>query len=1205
MSSLLSNQSFVGDGPAIPINPNAPSSVSVKTALMEDAVAADVLDIQSTKKNQIALFTNPYKGEHEEALVVTTTGVLTYLQRSPASPTGWLQTPVEGAPARVSEVVTLIHTYAEEVWAACVDDDTKALVFFELDPSSTWSKKPDQVLNITGRWTQLYVHYTPEVPSRATVFGLDPNGMTVNLATAFSVSNPPRWRMAGSISLPTAVDEYAAGFSTRGQFHTNYVIYGRKGDIVTCFVYDIYQSKVTAVEEVAKEVDALVGVYDCGLGGLSIALLSKTDVVFATRGYTPPIFGARRLSGLDFRTAALWQDQERRVHLYGITRSNRLQVVRQSGWSSGSGSFYFPVFAEAKDEQGSSVLAVVGLHDQVAAIHVDSYPDERPKQFLHLDGEAPAAAYRIATQDATTSAWTEEKVRLPSGGIPHKVRRYACEASLLNFYKTPIANYDVAITASETVEIFDGDVSHVAGPRTAVTLKTNAMGRLSFSLAADSLTPPVIQLNAVGLEKGAVIRPAAALHAYLSGEGTLPRLQTVLDEQSLKDATAGGGPLVTHWTITPGQAITTFKDSFSAAAGKEPPTRMVAGYGAPQKVRAILIQTYDPTRPSYQEIVTDEEHAQYSVIHRTHPSYGGLWEDFLEWGADVWQGIKRAAVTVAGVLVDLAERTAKILIKIGDSIVELGRFILKSLEDAANVVQAVFQQVGAAVSRVVEWLTTPFSFDDTWDTKCAFEKLLTQSPRVVTEVADHFAGIVDGWFEQQEQKVRESFGALKAQYAGNLAPALQAAGGGLPTASGVPVRKDALESPHANWLLARVSSAPQSVMAEVADALRVQAGDFWDDFMAAWNKNGTGPAFVESAKAFAAIFSELVDFNNPRPLGQRELDRILTFIEDSLVALLKLCDSVFHAGLSLAKGGAALLKTLLAVKLDSLPLIGKIYTWFQSCLKNPPKDPEELTVGALASLLLAFPVTSIYKLINGPKEAPFPGGKLYPKDHAEQLGISGGATGYLAVTFLAQMFYGLCEFASDMQQASESPSAPTFFDYATTIVSCALTVLSIPFFGIDKDGNMSITIEPGVGYGLVWGNWLMCAVVSGANVVMMVKSKHLVRNWRFGEVNLGAAIQCVLGLCNFAMYGAMVHFNPNLSLGVKVGSGLLLAPNALQFMRILPIDPYLPPSEQVWRKAAHLVKAGGDLVFDIGGAIAYLIGSLEAPATEPLLAAAE
>jgi hypothetical protein len=145
-----------------------PGSFSVSTQLMQDAVPAVGVSVGSGPYNQEALFANPFKDGREEALVINAQDQLTYLQRSEASDTGWVQEPVPGVSGALSEVVTAVHPN-RSVWAFCVPapgaggvvGPLQALVLSGGDGRSSWSAVPDFIANpCTSR--SLCVSYTSD-----------------------------------------------------------------------------------------------------------------------------------------------------------------------------------------------------------------------------------------------------------------------------------------------------------------------------------------------------------------------------------------------------------------------------------------------------------------------------------------------------------------------------------------------------------------------------------------------------------------------------------------------------------------------------------------------------------------------------------------------------------------------------------------------------------------------------------------------------------------------------------------------------------------------------------------------------------------------------------------------------------------------------------------------------------------------------------
>ncbi|OWK35661.1 hypothetical protein FRUB_08224 [Fimbriiglobus ruber] len=938
---------------------------------MQDAVSADVLSVGAGKKNQVALFSNPFRNGDEEALIVSESGRLTYLHRSDESPTGWKQEPVAAVPGNVTEVVSLVQTVARQIWAACVDAATNKIMLLKLDANNSWTDRSDLVAGQQGGWSQLYVHYSKQRPTRPVLFGLDPQTARLRQIHQSNVVANYQWGLGRTFSLPAKPDEFVAAYAEDGQQSGTTVVFGRCGEVITDWSFDSNNALV-GTKEIATDAQSLAGAWDTLNNGLGVAYLATNrDFVLAGWPYTITEFFRARWAGLGFATATVWQDADERLHVYGVTDDKVFKVLHQTGTAPSGIGPNWPVWAQAVTEDGKKTPAAVELHANVAAVATDSYPTFRPTHLIKVDGARPSEAFRLYRQDVTTTWWSDEKIRLPSSGTPHVVSRYACEARLLNVYGAPVVDYEVVVSASSRVEMFANDVSYLIAPNKSAAMRTDAFGKVSFSIAADGLTPPVLYLNAINLAKGAVIRPAADVHAYLAGEGILPTHQRILDGPALENAKADGQPLVRDWKITPGDAVATFKNSFAVASGKPVTTRLVGGRAQP--IKGFAVQTWDAGRPAYQEFFSDDEIRRDEALHRTHPAFGGIWDDILQWGADVWQGIKQGVIKVAKVVVDVAKKIASVVIYIGNKLVELGKFILGTLDAAARVVEAIFQQVGAAVSRVVDWLKSLFNFQDIWDTKKALEGVLKQAPELISTVRQKLGAISHGWFIEQEQAVRANFSDLKAQYAGGqLAMGIQKAGGGIPTASKVPIHAQSFaNNPQANWMLGRVTANPPALHA-LSPKLRADTDGLWDQFAQIWEDAAPAKEFVRAAQSFARMFTELVDFNNPKPLDQREFDALFTFLESVTEMLLKTADAVVQSLLAIIQSATELLNEVLWTPLPPSPLT-VLYKWIQSNPAHPPAEPEELTLGGLVCLTAAFPTTVFYKLIFGTDAVPFPG----------------------------------------------------------------------------------------------------------------------------------------------------------------------------------------------------------------------------------------
>lgn len=1178
--------------PPVTIDPTAPSSTAVRSMLMEEAVAADALAIGTAKKNQVALFANPFRNGQEEALIIDAGGRLTYLQRSETSETGWTQEAVPVIQSSVTEVAALIHPMSQEVWAACVDAGSRTLLMLRLESGSTWTTQTAQIRNLEGAWSQLFVFYSSARPAVAMLFGLDLNSTVVRVLKPNPNGVQP-WDGFNTQALAATPEEFVAGYTFNNPDRGPWVVLGRSGSTITYWCFDQSSLNLVKTTVVAEDALALSGVWDTPQFGIGVAYLdTNRDFVLGSRLQGFFGFQTRSLKGLGYRTATVWQDPNGRLQVYGITDSNVLQVIRQTDWQYSNIGPFWPIWAQTTATDGSQTLTVVSLDGNVATFLLDPFPSTQPTQLLKIDGASPSEAFRFYTHDVTTASWLDEKIRLPSKGDPHIVTRYVCEARLLNFYQTPLAGYEVSVSASSLVEVLADEVSYVVSPSRSVSLRTDTFGKISFSIDADGLTPPVLYVNAVGLEQGAVIRPAADVHAYLAGEGTLSRQQQLLDDQTLKDAKVDGQPLVTNWVISAGQAVSSFKDAFGAAAGKSPPTRRVAGWEEPQTIHGFVIQTADPSRPGYQEFVSEIDFQRSLTLHHSDPRFGGTWDDITRWAADVWEGIQEGVIKVQAVAVDLKNRVATLSIYIGSKIIDLRNLILATFDDAAHVVEAIFQQVGAVASRVLEWLKALFNFKDIWDTKTAFHNLLKQAPRIFTMVSQHFGTIAEGWFQAQEQKVREAFSALRAKYGnGRIAIEMQEAQTGIPMKSGEHLRgRDMLDHPQANWLLNRVTANADAVKG-LSRSLSDGTNDLWNQLLQAWQSSGAAQEISTAVNAFSEIFKTLIDFNNPEPIGQPGLDRLFLFIESIIQALLKTCDALVHFFLAIVQSGMDNLDATLSTPIELGP-VNRLYQWIQKSLPNPPSPLEELTLGGLISLLAAFPVTVFYKLIEGVDAAPFPGGKLPSKPLAQSASEESGWGGKVIATvlFFLQAVFAFIDIGADIEGLSEKYAKSTIFNWWAIGWTFLILLFSMPVFQVDANGNITPTFGNGYDVGSQWLNWFWSAWIAGINVYTAMYEESLLRSagWT-GEVNKGALLTSFLGFGNYLSYAIEYYFNLNQPVAYAIGNGVLLASNALQFLRIGPPGPL------------HVVKASADGVFDLVGALARWLGLLLAP-TPPSLA---
>ncbi|MGW3135002.1 hypothetical protein [Streptomyces sp. NPDC001139] len=642
----------------------------------------------------------------------------------------------------------------------------------------------------------------------------------------------------------------------------------------------------------------------------------------------------------------------------------------------------------------TNTLVTVGIHADVTDFCIDPQPDFWPSELIKMSGMNDAEAYCICTQDVTTSQWQTDKVRLPEPANPdfYVVSHYMADATLLSQQGNPMPNHNVVVAADSLVEVQIGAISYQVGPGRSISLTTNSAGKLVVSTAARGLNPPTVTLNADGLASGVVIDFAAQANAFLAGTGTLPSQTDRFTADLLETATAPPNPtgppqpganddpplLVDNWPdlkergLTPQIVIDHCTNMYSKAGTSQNLQMTLEGLDGPQPVHSYVIQLWDPDRPAFQAFANQDELDAYKTYRNNHPSYGGWWDDFTSWASDVWEGVKSGAQKVAEVIVSTV---VEIAVWVGDAIVSLGEMIIDAIEQAIQAVEAVFQMIADAITRVIDWLKSLFMFADIWSTKTALETGFKQSLTTMDTGIANLADVADNWFHEQESKVRLAFAELKSQYAGtqvgdipNKVPDYQTASGGKIS------QQEMSGSPQGNWMLnqmqTEVANQPERFVLQPHE-LCAEASDAWDAFYQKWNDLEIG----DNLAAVAADLQGILDaaFEPDSQPAQTPLYLVLDAIENLIIALIEAADLIVQALLALVRAIVSEIEPILFAPFTSSVIQG-IYHWIQGMLGIPTNEQTDASVGDLLLLIMAFVGTVAWKLTQGVDSVPFPNG---------------------------------------------------------------------------------------------------------------------------------------------------------------------------------------------------------------------------------------
>jgi Putative Ig domain len=985
---------------------NGPGSTTVSCLLMQDAVAADEVSLGSGS-GAVALFANPFLDGKEEALIVNEKGHLTYLRRT-ASETGWLQSTLDfgAGPVTAAEVAVVVHPQDLTLWALYTAGPTGLPLAAELTSKTdggvttcAWEPRPGTVrLDASGPVyngiSRLFVSYDERRPW---ITGIDP--ATGNIVGVITTTADPKgvrfslavWWISASKTGPVA--EFAAGHVPNLS-----VSYARVGDDLIRF--DLPLDTPVSSMKAASDVAALVGVFrSTAIPDVGCLYLDKAgNLVTWSKAYGVPSGSAVTVTpGLDLRTAAAWTDVDGMVHVYGLDSKNTLKVLHQvarghSGVPVWSTAVIRPVpltpphsvDTHADDTPAaagpSTVTTCVGLVPDVARFVLDPFPDTLPTQLVKSQGVKDAGdKFSLHTQDIASARWSRDKVRLPSGGAPYTVSHYVSDVAVLDRRGAPMRALPVNVTAETLVEIMVEGASYLVGPGHSAQLSTSATGRIRIATHADSLLPATLHVDATGLKQGAVIQPAAAIHAYLGGNGTLPSQNGTFTADALKNAKADGEPIVApehHESVE--SVVASTRNLFEMADGQQPASKLLRGSGPAPLIHGFSVG-YAPGHARHSPAVTvgysefggPQEIAAHLDAIRALPQYGGIWDDFVNWAGDVWEGVKNGVIKVFEVAVS---SVASVFVYIGDKIVELVGFVVDTVQSAVRAVEAVVREVVASIGKVVDWLKALFAFQDIWDSKTAlragFDMMLSYGVATI----EHYGTLSQTWFEDQRHTVETYFEDLKTTYAGrplgdaaNQIPAITDA-----SANGLD-RQELAANPQATWMLEK-SLGSQGATAAAAAIDFPQDSPIVDAFAAFW-------AVFESSDVTEEVTAILGDLNtilaaftdpaDPDGTAKSSLPAVIDIVERLVLVVLKMLDHVAQAGLTLVKTIAENLGDTLDARIRIAPLEA-FYAWIQT--ENHIETPEELTLGGLLFLIAGFAVTTGYKVVHGVDQAPFRGG---------------------------------------------------------------------------------------------------------------------------------------------------------------------------------------------------------------------------------------
>jgi len=913
----------------IPVPPFAASS---DCSLSRDLVATTSIVVDPPQSNllngsAIGPFTNP-ANKKLEALVLTTpsgdsASRLAHVRRAMHSETGWELSLLPSAiPA--NEVCSglaangSIYGFYEDgsaFWATQLASD-----------GTTWNAPSQLDANVVSN---LRVCYTPlrslivygnDAKGNLVITSIDSNGNTVG-PTSFTLQG-----------LSLVAGDYALAMTSQTEFqlmaNSNGTAYWVQGDTVNGVQPPVQMSGFNLT--VSRVV---MGFWSAPANAIMFLLIDSDHQLHYTQGTsadgtTVPIKHSRVTRAVGYE-----QTTNGTLHLYSVDEDNNLSVTHQKGWEGA-----LPVWAP-----------VIPLDTGITALAADTYPADSPSLFA-LDGQA---FLRLHQQDALTHYWRSHYVHQTATEIFDTVR-WRTQILLTDSNGAPLPDVPMTATLAKgasATEIVVAGKCYTIGHGDSATLKTDAAGRITFAmLVTNGLAASTLTFDTEGLPQPLSICPAQQLHTYLNGQGPL---NTSNPGGGLQQLDCEGTTLATAQSVDPNTGQPT--GSFAPGAAGSPALAAAAAIAIRNAAQISLSKMPNAPAPSTTcpALPSTGDAAMDDITHSIDSFFG-----------DIWEGIQNGLIAISDFAVDVANDAVSLTMKVVHGIEGAARLILNDIESVGRFIAGVVQAIGADIKKLIDWLKALFDFAAIWRTKMAIQSMFASFGPWVQKMLTIERKGIDGWFSKQERTVSKYFNDWSSSNPSTFGAigGWQDPSGGTnntqPIAGSSVTVKSASNNVHHNWAQDKMSTYPSS------NPIQGKKGGSWVGFTEKIHDK-TGQDFVNALSAFGDAVKTLFDGVLS---GGVDIAPFMSDIGDCVVYLLKFADDIVDDIFDLASDVVQLMCEAFGEVIE-LGFINTLWGWIAKAAGYP--EDGELTYAALASLLVAFPTTVIYKIINNNAE-PFP-----------------------------------------------------------------------------------------------------------------------------------------------------------------------------------------------------------------------------------------
>jgi hypothetical protein len=624
------------------------------------------------------------------------------------------------------------------------------------------------------------------------------------------------------------------------------------------------------------------------------------------------------------------------IRFHGVDPTGALWILHQTGWDANQAPTWAPIFP--LDNQVGAIAAPLAAQDGTAlfAVGLD--------QTLHT-----------LTQNPDTMLWSRLKAQMPGGAQPYYLSRFRTQINLFDQNQNPAANVKVTINADTAAAVLINNTTYFIGPDPdeSATITTDTTGLLTITCAATALATTAYTISAPGMSSPQRVLPDQNYHDFLSGAAGINTGSAAIAPMSattLKTATVNGKPLAPNLT-----------DDLANVASQGIINAMQTVSNSPQLTAANsagwALDLRDRQNPRFIQFQTHAElQAHRATLAASSESIG---DQITQFFGDVWHAIKNGVMKVVHWVVDTVKKVVSLAVQIGEKIVQLGDMVIHGIEEAISVVHSIFNYIEAKIEAVIDWLKDLFSTGDIWATKQVFEHLFrTAIPALQYMIQQKAEVEVNSFFKGLKQTVDGGINAaasyLEGQSIGQMVSPnkdqLAARGHRLAAANGAPSGSPAQN----NWLQSKVGeNLGGSAFGPLSTGL---PSNLADQLWSTLSNSGMLQDLQNALSDISQFFKDI--WHDPRSLVTKGAADLVRAVGAFIDFVLDLMDTIITMILEIVSAALGSLDALLTQSLGDIPLV----TWIYRHVFCPSGQEEDPTIIGLCSLLLALPVTIIYKL---------------------------------------------------------------------------------------------------------------------------------------------------------------------------------------------------------------------------------------------------